>query len=47
MRRIGEHAREHGCEYVLFDADAEIDPALPVFDEKTGEEIDPQPAPQD
>jgi hypothetical protein len=31
----------------VFDADAETDPALPVFDEKTGEEIDPQPAPQD
>lgn len=47
LRRISACAREHGCEYVLFDADAEIDSALPVFDEKTSEEIDPQPALQD
>ncbi|GAB2717052.1 DUF5983 family protein [Kitasatospora kifunensis] len=27
-------ARDHGCEYVLFDADAPVVDALPVFDAK-------------
>lgn len=27
------YARQHDCDYVLFDADAETDAALPVFEE--------------
>lgn len=30
---IQQHARRHGCDYVLFDADAPIDDALETFDE--------------
>ena len=33
IRAICAHARAHGCEYVLFDADAPIDSELPVFDD--------------
>lgn len=35
LSRIFRHAIENGCEYVLFDRDAEPDPALPVFEEET------------
>jgi hypothetical protein len=28
------YARKHDCDYVLFDADAEVDDDLPVFEER-------------
>lgn len=28
------YARKHGCDYVLFDADADVDEALAVFEER-------------
>jgi hypothetical protein len=31
LRLISTYARAHGCDYILFDCDADIDPALPVF----------------
>jgi hypothetical protein len=33
LENISKYARAHGCEYVLFDADAPEDEALPMFDE--------------
>lgn len=30
--RIIDYARSHGCSYVMFDCDAEEDPALPTWD---------------
>jgi len=30
--RICKHARKHRCDYIMFDCDAEVDPALPVFE---------------
>jgi hypothetical protein len=33
LMAISLHARAHGCDYVLFDRDAECDPDLPVFEE--------------
>lgn len=32
--RVMAYARANGCDYILFDADAEIDPALPTFDDE-------------
>lgn len=32
LLKIVEYARKHDCVYVLFDADAEVDEALPVFE---------------
>ena len=29
---IQRYAREHGCDYVMFDSDARVDPALPWWD---------------
>lgn len=39
IRHICAHARAHGCEYILFDADSVPDPELPIFDYDTGAEI--------
>jgi hypothetical protein len=36
MWRISAYARMHSCEYILLDTDADIDPALPIFDERAG-----------
>jgi hypothetical protein len=33
LQVISAYARAQGCDYILFDCDAEIDPALPVFDD--------------
>jgi hypothetical protein len=33
------YARRHGCDYVLFDADAEIDDNLPSWDWQTGKRV--------
>lgn len=30
--KIQRYARKHGCDYVLFDRDAEVDPALPTWE---------------
>jgi hypothetical protein len=38
LRRICAYARAHGCDYILFDADAPADNELPTFDEDTGAE---------
>ena len=37
---IFQQARTQGCDYVMFDADAPIDPELPVFDQADGEQMD-------
>ncbi len=39
IRAICAYARANGCEYVLFDCDAELDPNLPVFEDE-GEDED-------
>jgi len=33
LTRICKHARKNGCDYILFDCDAETDEELPVFEE--------------
>jgi hypothetical protein len=33
LRRICAYARTCGCDYILFDSDAEIDKNLPVFED--------------
>lgn len=32
LERLWRYAREHSCDYIRLDADADIDPQLPVYE---------------